>query len=107
MDAYNRSEKRLKSQKKYEKSEKGKIAIKRKQNNRYKRFKEAIVEISLEEIEAIKQFYKDCPEGYEVDHIIPIAKGGLHILSNLRYLTKSENRRLNCKLNEKYNPIYL
>jgi hypothetical protein len=24
----------------------------------------------------IKQFYLNCPEGYEVDHIIPVSKGG-------------------------------
>ena len=52
--------------------------------------------ISNEEKFKIKQFYKNCPKGFEVDHIIPL-KGkiicGLHILSNLQYLTKSENAR--------------
>jgi hypothetical protein len=42
---------------------------------------------------AIKEFYKNCPEGYEVDHIIAISKGGLHTLSNLQYLTITENRK--------------
>ena len=41
----------------------------------------------------IKQIYLDCPKGYEVDHIIPISKGGLHHEDNLQYLTISENRR--------------
>jgi 5-methylcytosine-specific restriction endonuclease McrA len=41
---------------------------------------------------AIKEYYRLCPKGYEVDHIIPISKGGLHDLPNLQYLTIRENR---------------
>jgi protein-arginine kinase activator protein McsA len=47
---------------------------------------------------AIKEFYLNCPEGYEVDHIIPISKGGLHTLENLQYLTIRENRSKSNKL---------
>ena len=47
-------------------------------------------------LKAIKDFYKKCPEGYHVDHIIPL-KGknitGLHIRDNLQYLTASANIR--------------
>lgn len=49
-------------------------------------------------IPAMQQFYIHCPTGYEVDHIIPISKGGLHTLSNLQYLTISENRKKSNKL---------
>lgn len=47
---------------------------------------------------AMREFYANCPEGYEVDHIIPISKGGLHTLDNLQYLTRTENRRKSNKL---------
>jgi hypothetical protein len=47
---------------------------------------------------AIKEFYDNCPIGYEVDHITPISKGGLHTLSNLQYLTIIENRRKSNKI---------
>ena len=47
---------------------------------------------------AIRQFYADCPVGFEIDHIIPISKGGLHDLSNLQYLTITENRRKSNKI---------
>lgn len=42
--------------------------------------------------EAMREFYANCPNGYEVDHIIPISRGGLHTLENLQYLTRTENR---------------
>lgn len=44
----------------------------------------------------ISNIYKNCPSGFEVDHIIPI-KGkyvcGLHVETNLQYLPIGENRR--------------
>lgn len=47
---------------------------------------------------AIKEFYKNCRDGYEVDHITPISKGGLHSIENLQYLTITENRRKSAKI---------
>lgn len=47
------------------------------------------------EQEAIKEFYRLCPVGYEVDHIVPLlgkSVSGLHVLANLQYLPKAENR---------------
>ena len=50
------------------------------------------------DLSEIKLFYKNCPDGYEVDHKIPISKGGAHSISNLQYLTVSDNRRKSAKL---------
>lgn len=47
---------------------------------------------------AITNFYMERPEGYEVDHIIPLQGdfvSGLHILENLQYLPAEENHRKN------------
>ncbi len=44
----------------------------------------------------IRMIYEDCPEGMEVDHIIPLQGknvSGLHVAWNLQYLTKEENCR--------------
>ncbi len=66
-------------------------------NARYRaRMKNQIVE--GEDLTPIKDFYKNCPPGHEVDHIIPLSKGGLHTLSNLQYLTMSENRKKSNKI---------
>ena len=50
----------------------------------------------------IRMIYEDCPEGMEVDHIIPLQGeivSGLHVAHNLQYLTKSEN----CSKGNKFN----
>jgi len=52
--------------------------------------------------EAIKEIYKLCPEGMEVDHIIPKTGelvSGLHVPENLQYLTPFDNRSKGNKFN--------
>jgi hypothetical protein len=57
------------------------------------------------DFDKIRKIYQRCKQmceetgiEYEVDHIIPIAKGGLHHQDNLQIITKSENRSKGCKI---------
>lgn len=46
------------------------------------------------DMDKIKAIYDKCPEGYHVDHVIPLQGelvSGLHVENNLQYLTASEN----------------
>lgn len=50
---------------------------------------------SWADTKAIEDMYANCPPGYEVDHIIPLQGelvSGLHIATNLQYLSIEENR---------------
>lgn len=59
--------------------------------------------LTKEQAEQMKQFYRNRPEGYHVDHIIPI-KGhnvcGLHVPWNLQYLPAVDNIKKGNKLIE-------
>jgi 5-methylcytosine-specific restriction endonuclease McrA len=68
---------------------------------RKQRLREQTPELSTEEEELIRQIYEQRDRlnqkagsiHHHVDHIIPLAKGGLHHPDNLRLLTAAENMR--------------
>lgn len=46
------------------------------------------------DMKAITEFYRNCPPGHHVDHIIPIRGknvSGLHVIWNLQYLPAAQN----------------
>jgi 5-methylcytosine-specific restriction endonuclease McrA len=86
--------------KKYSSSEKGKIVCVQKEARRRASLKNQTPDLTQEEVKRILTIYEDCSRissetgvPHEVDHIIPICKGGLHHPDNLQILTMKENRK--------------
>ena len=47
----------------------------------------------VSQLELIRKIYVGCPNGYTVDHIKPLSKGGKHTPGNLQYLSLSVNSK--------------
>ncbi len=61
-----------------------------------RRAKKLHATVSWSDLATISSIYNNCPEGYVVDHIIPLQGKyicGLHVVNNLQYLTASENNK--------------
>tara|TARA_R100000664_G_scaffold17279_1_gene26204 strand:+ start:161 stop:553 length:393 start_codon:yes stop_codon:yes gene_type:complete len=91
-----RESKRLRNQR-YFASEHGK-AVNRAKVAKYKAAKLQRIPpwVDRDHLKEIREFYKNCPKGYEVDHVIPLqgdTVSGLHMMANLQYLTAEENGR--------------
>jgi len=47
--------------------------------------------VSSDSLAIVTAIYADCLEGYHVDHIVPLSRGGLHSEYNLCYLEAADN----------------
>lgn len=90
---------RRESYNRYARSQKGRAASKRCQHNRRAVKMKALPPWGDKVI--IGKFVDGCPEGFHVDHIIPLRGKlvcGLHVLENLQYLPAQENLRKSNRL---------
>lgn len=95
----NKEQVKLAKKKWYLNNSKHQLALTRKyQASKKQRTPKWLVDCELNEMIV---FYKNCPTGYEVDHIIPIQGknvSGLHVPWNLQYLKTSDNRKKSNKV---------
>jgi len=85
-------------QAKYYSTEKGKNTARRSNIARRKREKILKSLLSRKQKIEVSRFYANKPDGYHVDHLMPISKGGIHHAGNLQYLTPEENRKKGAKI---------
>jgi hypothetical protein len=78
--------------KEYSKTPKGRAVIKNAQAKRRAQKRTQVQFLGRGNLDLIAKVYQYCPKGYEVDHMLALAKGGDHHESNLCYLPKRINR---------------
>ena len=86
--------------KKYRQTQNGKAAGAKSAAPRRAKQKNQTPDLTQEEVGHILNLYQECAKltestgiPHEVDHIVPICKGGLHHPDNLQILTMEENRK--------------
>lgn len=63
------------------------------------------IQLNALDTQRLINMYKNCPVGYQVDHILPLTHkniSGLHVPWNMQYLTKPENLRKSNKFDRTY-----
>jgi len=83
---------------KYRINNKEKVKLRRKYDKALRRARKKLATPSWIDLKSIKEFYNYCPEGYHVDHIIPLQHNlvcGLHTIDNLQYLSAKDNIKKN------------
>lgn len=79
----------------YRKSAKGVTSSRKGNATRAARLRGAALVVDASDQTLVRLIYANCPDGFEVDHIVPLSRGGAHLPSNLQYLPLSINRRKN------------
>jgi len=87
------AERQAKLKREYRQTIKGK-AIYKSSNARRKQLIKQIIEPKL-----VAKIYQYCPKGYQVDHIMPLSKGGMHEPHNLQYLPSQINNKKHSNVN--------
>lgn len=80
--------------KRYRKTKKGRLAIRAMVQNRRAVKRRAVPKWA--DLKKVREIYLNCPEGYHVDHIVPLRGKivcGLHVENNLQYLLIKDNLR--------------
>ena len=88
--------------KEYNKTPKGRAVIKNGQAKRRTQKRTQTQFFWTPNKNLINQIYLVCPKGYDVDHMVPLSKGGDHHESNLCYLPGKVNSSKNNKSIEEF-----